>query len=117
MEFPELAPQLADTFPLKINPTDSSSGTPPPSQGTTKVSLQNKIESHSLSETKPRDEVAQFSGSEAGYRILEIGCGVGNTIFPVLETNDSSDLFVYGGDFSSTAIDIIKKNPNYDTNR
>lgn len=39
-------------------------------------------------------------------KILEIGCGVGNTVIPVLEKNDSS--FVYGCDYAESAIEILK---------
>lgn len=38
--------------------------------------------------------------------ILELGCGVGNTVFPLLEMDPS--LFVYCCDFSAKAIELVK---------
>lgn len=81
------------------------------------------IPSHSICNTllvfvhSDKNCAATFPGHEASYRILELGCGVGNTIFPLLQTNNSPGLFVYGGDFSTAAIDIIKKHEDYDTTR
>lgn len=49
--------------------------------------------------------------------IFEIGCGVGNTIFPILQYTKSPKLFVYGGDFSSKAIDVLSESPDYDKDR
>ncbi|XP_044153601.1 tRNA N(3)-methylcytidine methyltransferase METTL2A [Bufo gargarizans] len=62
-------------------------------------------------------ESKDYPGSSANYRILEVGCGVGNTVFPILQTNNDSGLFVYCCDFSSTAVEIVKSNPNYDPSR
>ncbi|KAJ2887972.1 hypothetical protein GGI21_001858 [Coemansia aciculifera] len=45
--------------------------------------------------------------------LLEIGCGVGNFIWPVLERNPS--LFIHACDFSPRAIDHVKANSNYST--
>ncbi|XP_076853300.1 tRNA N(3)-cytidine methyltransferase METTL2 [Brachyhypopomus gauderio] len=59
----------------------------------------------------------EFPGSTASYRILEVGCGVGNTVFPILKTNNDPGLFVYCCDFSSTAIDLVKSNLEYDPSR
>lgn len=58
-----------------------------------------------------------FPGSSATYRILEVGCGVGNTVFPILQTNNNPDLFVYCCDFSATAIELVKTNSEYDPSR
>ena len=41
--------------------------------------------------------------------LLEAGCGVGNTIFPLLRTHPA--LFAYAFDFSETAVSIVKAHP------
>ena len=52
------------------------------------------------------------------FRVLETGCGVGNTVFPLLQyTEASRDFFVYGCDFSSSAIELTHQNPLYDEKR
>ncbi|KAL6062258.1 Methyltransferase-like protein 6 [Balamuthia mandrillaris] len=43
--------------------------------------------------------------------VLEVGCGVGNTVFPLLE--DNPHLFVYAVDFSPYAIELLKANAQY----
>ncbi|XP_056306573.1 tRNA N(3)-methylcytidine methyltransferase METTL2 [Danio aesculapii] len=97
-EFPELAPQQK------------------PSRGAEeKESLdQHMLNGEVVSLNHTHDE---FPGASASYRILEVGCGVGNTVFPILKTNNDPGLFVYCCDFSSTAVDLVKSNPEYDPSR
>ena len=58
-----------------------------------------------------------FPGYKAKRRILEVGCGVGNTVFPILQTNNDPDLMVYCCDFSSTAVNLVKENADFNQNR
>ncbi|KFO27688.1 Methyltransferase-like protein 2B [Fukomys damarensis] len=60
---------------------------------------------------------AKFPGSSATYRILEVGCGVGNTVFPILQTNNDPGLFVYCCDFSSAAVELVQTNSEYNPSR
>ncbi|XP_011312669.1 methyltransferase-like protein 2-A [Fopius arisanus] len=93
-EFPELAPS--------IKGDDSEISETVPSK-----SRLEKIKN-------TRDEL---NDCQEKQKIFEIGCGVGNTIFPILMYNSNPNLVVYGCDFSSTAIEILKLNPDYDETR
>lgn len=48
-------------------------------------------------------------------KLLELGCGVGNFLYPLLEIN--SELFIYCCDLSKRAIDFVKSHPQYDERR
>lgn len=45
-------------------------------------------------------------------RLLEVGCGVGNFVFPLIEEK-CNNYFIYACDFSQRAIDFVKQNPLY----
>ena len=47
--------------------------------------------------------------------LLEIGCGVGNFIFPLIEENRK--FFIYCCDFSSRAVQLVKEDPRYNEER
>ena len=46
-----------------------------------------------------------------------MGCGAGNTLFPLLQQNQNPDLFLYAADFSSTAVQVVKNSDIYDTKK
>ena len=48
-------------------------------------------------------------------KLLEVGCGVGNFVFPLLEEN--KDLYIYACDFSERAVSFVKDNELYDQTR
>jgi methyltransferase-like protein 6 len=47
--------------------------------------------------------------------LLEIGCGVGNFLFPLLEEN--ANLYIYGCDFSPKAVEFVKGDPRFNEER
>ncbi|XP_039613543.1 mRNA N(3)-methylcytidine methyltransferase METTL8 isoform X1 [Polypterus senegalus] len=69
--------------------------------------------SKKLSEFK--EETNVFPGSEATFRIFEVGCGAGNSVFPILHAlkDQDSGPFLYCCDFSSRAVELIKSHPDY----
>ncbi|XP_055911741.1 tRNA N(3)-methylcytidine methyltransferase Mettl2 isoform X2 [Eupeodes corollae] len=62
-------------------------------------------------------ELAPKEGCTEARQIFELGCGVGNTILPILKYSQEPNLKVYGCDFSAKAIDIFRENPEFDEKR
>ena len=48
--------------------------------------------------------------------ILEIGCGAGNTFFPILNQNENENLKIFGCDYSKVAVDLVKSNESFISN-
>ncbi len=49
--------------------------------------------------------------------VFEVGCGVGNTVFPILQRSLNPDLRVFCCDFSSQAVDLVRENAEFDSKR
>ncbi|ERE72007.1 methyltransferase-like protein 8-like isoform 1 [Cricetulus griseus] len=50
-----------------------------------------------------------FPGSNATFRILEVGCGAGNSVFPILNTlQNIPGSFLYCCDFAPEAVELVK---------
>lgn len=45
--------------------------------------------------------------------ILEVGCGAGNTFYPILNQNKNPNLKIVGCDYSKVAVDLVKGNENF----
>ncbi|XP_074515424.1 tRNA N(3)-cytidine methyltransferase METTL8, mitochondrial [Sebastes fasciatus] len=59
-------------------------------------------------------QTTTFPGQHASFRILEVGCGVGNSVFPIVSSIKQTDAFLYCCDFSTCAIQLVKDHPDYD---
>ena len=65
------------------------------------------------------EELTSCPGSAAASEkqiLFEIGCGVGNFVFPLLK-EDLGNFFVYACDFSSWAVEIVKNHELYDESK
>lgn len=58
-------------------------------------------------------EFKEILGTDINQRniLLEVGCGVGNFIYPLIE--EKLNIFIYACDLSSKAIELLKTNPIY----
>lgn len=55
----------------------------------------------------------EHTDKESQKRLFEIGCGVGNFVFPLIEEKHTN-YYIYACDFSQRAVDFVKSNPLYD---
>ncbi|KAF3177369.1 hypothetical protein TWF788_007800 [Orbilia oligospora] len=53
------------------------------------------------------------SATSPPIRLLEVGCGAGNTLFPILSSNKNPNFHIHGADFSKTSIELIRSNELY----
>lgn len=44
---------------------------------------------------------------------MEVGCGAGNTVFPLLEINRNPNLEIFACDYSLEAVNVVKSNDLY----
>ncbi|KAI8618908.1 S-adenosyl-L-methionine-dependent methyltransferase [Chytriomyces sp. MP71] len=56
-------------------------------------------------------ELVESASWDQGARLLEVGCGVGNFVWPLLEQNKA--MFIYACDFSPRAVNFVKENELY----
>ncbi|CDW55709.1 methyltransferase protein 2 A like [Trichuris trichiura] len=49
--------------------------------------------------------------------LLEVGCGVGNTVIPLMQATAGSDLQIYACDFSPVAVDLLRQSEEFDASR
>lgn len=83
----------------------------------TELEMTTTAECTSTSAQLPAVDMAETPNDKNERRIFEIGCGVGNTIIPILKYNRNECLKVFGCDFSARAIEILKQHSDYDAKR
>ena len=59
-----------------------------------------------LSSVETLREGESYRGEHSNFRLLEIGCGTGSTVFPILEMNTRPDLMIYCCDLSQVRHDL-----------
>lgn len=59
-------------------------------------------------------ELVEATQADAGAKtVLEVGCGAGNTVFPLLEINQNPHLRIHACDYSAEAVGVVRSNPLY----
>lgn len=66
---------------------------------------------HWCTEEFPELSPVDVDGNLIGYTLLEVGCGVGNAFWPLLDMN--KDLYVHCCDLSARAIEFVKQHELY----
>ncbi|KAF5367609.1 hypothetical protein D9757_010639 [Collybiopsis confluens] len=59
------------------------------------------------------DLISASKPGAGSLKIAEIGCGAGNSIFPVLAANQNPELELYAYDYSGHAVKLVQRNPLY----
>uniref|UniRef100_A0A4W5K4D6 tRNA N(3)-cytidine methyltransferase n=1 Tax=Hucho hucho TaxID=62062 RepID=A0A4W5K4D6_9TELE len=54
-----------------------------------------------------------FPGERATFRIFEVGCGAGNSVYPIVSSIKDTGAFLYCCDFSPRAVQLVKDHPGY----
>ncbi|OMH79056.1 Methyltransferase-like protein 2-A [Zancudomyces culisetae] len=63
-------------------------------------------------EAKPETDIEQKQDTnedvDGTVNIMELGCGAGNTVFPLLQSISDSRMRIFACDYSKTAVDVVK---------
>lgn len=58
-------------------------------------------------------ELVACTEADAGPKVcLEVGCGAGNTVYPLLAKNENPDLVIHATDYSAEAVGVVKVGRN-----
>ncbi|XP_069791699.1 tRNA N(3)-methylcytidine methyltransferase METTL8, mitochondrial isoform X5 [Narcine bancroftii] len=58
-----------------------------------------------------------FPGSDCTFKIFEVGCGAGNSVFPILSEIRELRAFLYCCDISARAVDLVMSHPLYNASQ
>jgi len=121
-EFPELSSKSKDIdhIPVRVFNDDKKDATLEQNENLEEKLSETAISSSPEIDQKLVDEVRSgedWMGEKSTFRILEIGCGTGSTVFPLLEVNTDPGLIVYCCDLSTTAVNLVKEHQDYKKGR
>uniref|UniRef100_UPI0037E7AE5E tRNA N(3)-methylcytidine methyltransferase METTL8, mitochondrial n=1 Tax=Semicossyphus pulcher TaxID=241346 RepID=UPI0037E7AE5E len=113
LEFPELLPPGAKS---RVRCLDEQHAEDPhhPTGSSTDSNPQESYHGATVEKNEAAVQTTAFPGQHASFRILEVGCGVGNSVFPIVNSIKNADAFLYCCDFSPCAIQLVKDHPGYD---
>jgi len=80
-------------------------------------SPQSQSESQNSQVKNVGSEAESYPGENSSFRVLEVGCGNGSTVFPLLAANKDPNLFVYCCDFSPAAVQVVQTSPDLEPTR
>eukprot|EP00088_Acartia_fossae_P070629 TRINITY_DN9526_c0_g1_i1.p1 TRINITY_DN9526_c0_g1~~TRINITY_DN9526_c0_g1_i1.p1 ORF type:complete len:350 (+),score=70.47 TRINITY_DN9526_c0_g1_i1:32-1081(+) len=116
-EFPDLAPNYkAPVRVFKSKDINEESKTDEPKESENKQEEENG-QSLDLEAVEKLRHGESWFGQNSTFRILEIGCGTGSTVYPILEVNTDSSLMVYCCDLSATAVNLVQEHKDYSQKR
>jgi len=120
-EFPDLAPNFQGArqrvFADENGKVEKPTETVPPSSSEVLVvesATDKELSNEVVSDLRKNEE---YFGSNSSFRIFEVGCGTGSTVYPTLEVNTSPGLVIYCCDLSSQAVQLVKEHPEYTKGR
>jgi len=111
-EFPDLAPGYQGA--VRVYKEDTSEDTSEEMKTDTALKACDGISQSDIDHLRKHET---FFGEQSTMRLLEVGCGTGSTVFPILEMNTRPDLMVYCCDLSSTAVGLVRDHPEYTRGR
>lgn len=122
-EFPDLAPNYS--APVRVFKKDKNLEEKPKEEKKDKIDkevdslerLNVELESLDLSRVSDLRQGEQWFGQNSTFRVLEIGCGTGSTVYPILEVNTDPGLMVYCCDLSKTAVNLVKEHKEFSQQR
>jgi len=119
-EFPDLAPKYK--APVRVFKSEEKSDDKCKTSTNDNDELNNDDTENEMNEfdADQVDKLRQgetWFGENSSFRVLEIGCGTGSTVYPILEVNTDSSLMVYCCDLSQTAVNLVKEHKDYSQQR
>ncbi|KYQ91578.1 methyltransferase type 12 domain-containing protein [Tieghemostelium lacteum] len=131
LEFPELNPMSLNRDQTRIYFSDKKENPQVQQSNNSNNNNNNKNNNDENEEVENREKeekdeiveekdkwwkfVTELKKDECKGTVMEVGCGAGNAVFPILKINPEK--YFYAFDFSPNAVKLVKSHPNYNEDR